>query len=511
MSKRSLPSRALAAIAVFFGKMGAGMGGCFRGLARALRKPKWRHGGLSLLLLLVLLTAATLINVGVSTLEDEYSWRRDYSFNQYATTSEDTARVLSTLTQDVDVYAFYSSGDEDEQLFEVLSRYRAQSEHVRVHLTDIAKNPGLLTQYANASDGSPESGSVVVDCAGTGRYKLLNYSQFVSQGYNIDSGAIEIEGVAYEKRITEAIVYVTEATVPVVGFAQSHGELTMEELANFVDLLTSNIYDTQALSALTDEALAGVDLLVFASPTKDLTATELEALKTYLENGGDLLISRDYTDSLNLPNYLSLLQNYGITPLNGVMVADESDAESYSGERVYLLPYMNQVDFTLPLIANSMDVLMLPGSSAFAVQEETDGSLSVAAVLTAADSAYLRSPENGAGLDKQTGDLSGGLCVGAYAHRMHANGNVSRVFAIGCSAALTEETLYQSTFIQEFWISLMGDLMPQKTVSLDIIAKAAFRPNLTVGSQTLGVALIIALPLLVLAAALIVLLPRRNR
>ena len=481
-----------------------------RGL-RALRNPRWRHGGWSLLLILALLAAAVLVNVGVSRLEDEYGWRKDFSFNQYATTGEDTRRVLADLAQDVDVYAVYQSGDEDEQLFEVLARYEAQSERVHVHRADIARNPGLLTQYASASEGSPTSGSVVVDCPATGRYKLLSYESFVSQGYNLESGTIEIEGVAYEKRITEAIVYVTEGAVPVVGIAQGHGERTTEELANFIDLLTSNIYDTQALAALTDDTLAGVDLLVLASPSKDLTASELTALKAFLENGGGLLITRDYTDPLNLPNELALLQNYGLTPLNGVVVADEADAASYSGERVYLLPYMRSVDFTLPLIANGMDVLMLPGASAFAVQEETDASLAVASVLYTADTSYLRAPENGAGLDKREGDLTGALCVGAYAQRMHANGNVSRVFALGSSAALTEETLYQSTFVQEFLISLLGDMLPQKTVSLDIIAKAAFRPNLTVGSQTLGVALVILLPALVLAAALIVLLPRRNR
>ena len=483
----------------------------WRGFARGLRKPRWRHGGLSLLLLAVLTAAVTLLNIGVGDLEDEYAWRRDFSFNQYATTGEDTARVLATLAQDVHLYAVYQSGDEDEQLLQVLARYQAGSDHIAVHRADIAKDPGILTRYHNATDGSPTSGSVVVDCPGTGRYKLLNYESFISQGYNIESGAIEIEGVAYEKRITEAIVYVTEASVPVVGLLQGHGELTPENLANFVDLLTSNIYDTRTIASLADGALEGVDLLVIASPTKDVTAGELALLKAYLEGGGNLLVTRDYTDPINLPNYASLLGNYGVTPLDGVVVAEADDTAAYSGERVYLLPYMATVDFTLPLIANQMDVLLLPGASAFAVREETDSALTVERVLNSSADCYLRSPENGAGLERQEGDLTGELCVGAYARRMHASGDVSRVFVLGNSAALTEETLYQSTFVQEFLISLLGDMLPQKTVSLDIMAKAAYRPNLTVGSMTLGVALIVALPLLVLAAALIVLLPRRNR
>ena len=53
----------------------------------------------------------------------------------------------------------------------------------------------------------------------------------------------------------------------------------------------------------------------------------------------------------------------------------------------------------------------------------------------------------------------------------------------------------------------MGQLLSDKIVTLDIMASAAVRPALTVGSQTMGVALIIAVPLLVLTAGLCVLLP----
>ena len=53
--------------------------------------------------------------------------------------------------------------------------------------------------------------------------------------------------------------------------------------------------------------------------------------------------------------------------------------------------------------------------------------------------------------------------------------------------------------------------MPENTISLDVMAAPAFRPALTAGSQHLGVGLIIALPLLCLLAALLVLIPRKNR
>ena len=71
--------------------------------------------------------------------------------------------------------------------------------------------------------------------------------------------------------------------------------------------------------------------------------------------------------------------------------------------------------------------------------------------------------------------------------------------------------MYQRTFNQEFILQLMHELVPQKRISLDIMAKAALHPGLIVQSPAPAIALLIALPLLILLLALYVLIPRRNR
>ena len=133
-------------------------------------------------------------------------------------------------------------------------------------------------------------------------------------------------------------------------------------------------------------------------------------------------------------------------------------------------------------------------------------------VLLTGPHAYLRSLTDGAeGIEKREGDREGELSLALYARRTHANGNVSRLFAIGCSAVFTDEYIYQRTFSEEFLTALTNELIPQGGESLNITPARAFRPALTAGGQTLGVALLIALPLLVIVVALCVLLPRRNR
>jgi len=136
----------------------------------------------------------------------------------------------------------------------------------------------------------------------------------------------------------------------------------------------------------------------------------------------------------------------------------------------------------------------------------------VGTVLKTGPNAYVRNITDGLDTaEKQPGDISGEISLALYAHRMHANGNVSRMFAIGNSTMFVEPFVYQRTYAEEFITVVMNELMPANNVSLDIMSSAAFRPALTVGSQGLGIALIVAMPLLCIALALIVLLPRRNR
>lgn len=483
-----------------------------KGLAR-FREPRWRHGKLSTLLMCAFVAVCVLLNIGVKALEDEYGWKRDFSFNGYATTGEETAEVLSRLENDVELYLLYQNGSVDSQVLNLMERYAVLSDHITVMPTDIVRSPGVLSKFQGKLGSAVEADTVIVNCPATGRYKTLTYADFITQGYNVEQGVFEIEGLAYEKELTEAIVYVAQSRVPAVGFLQGHGELDENALAVFLSFLESNNYDTKFVNLLSGDEEDEVDMLVFAAPQKDLSDAELDMISAFARNGGSLLVMRDYTDPLDtMPNYSALLRSYGIVPMEGVVVAGAEDAGSYYEEQLNLLPYMNPLDMTIPLISSGMDVLMMPAATAFETPAEPTESLSSAVVLKTGPNAYVRSLKDGVvSIDRQPGDISGEIGVAVFAHRMFSDGNISRAFAIGNSAMLINEYIYQRTFNEEFLLMLMGEMLPEKTVSLDIMASTALHPALTVGSQKTGIILTALVPLLVIIAGLCVLTPRRNR
>lgn len=479
-------------------------------LAR-LRQPRWRHGKLGAALMAAFVAACVLVNIGVQALEDAHGWTRDLSFNGYATTGEETAKALDRLDTDVELYLLYQGGQEDAEVLNLLKRYQVLSDRITVLPTDLALNPGILSRFQGDTDQPLEADTVVVNCPATGRYRVLGYEDFITLGYNVETGEFELSGLAYEKTLTEAIVYTAQSELTTLGFLQGHDELSGDSLAVLISFLNSNNYAARSINLLSGDSLEGVDLLVIASPQKDLTDGEADTLAEYAMAGGHFLILRDYTDPLSaMPNYLALLRGYGVIPLDGVVAAGEEDTGTYYNDVYQLLPYMETLDLTRDLVQSKRDILLMPYASAFEAPGDPTASLTTATVLKTGPNAYVRRVSDGK-QERQPDDVCGELSVALYAHRMFSNGNVSRMFAIGNSPVFLWDSIYQSSYSEEFLMAVLGDMLPQSKVSLDIMASTALRPSLTVGSQAVGIALTVALPVLVLLAGLCVLLPRRSR
>lgn len=480
------------------------------------RNPRWRYGGMSTLILCVLLAALLALNLVMGALEKKNGWRVDYSFNAVTTQSDATLQILAELPHPVHIYALYSKGAEDGLLIELLNRYAAASDLVTWEQTDVSLNPGLVTRFQGASsDDVVTNDSLIVYCEATERWKILNPLDFYSLGFNYEEGKYEFAGLTYEGKITSAIHYVTQENIPRVVISQGHGELDEGSTAVLADLLSSNNYDVQYLSLSSAETALNPeeDLLALLSPVRDLTDEELAAVMVFVEEGGSILFTCDYTDPVEqMPNYSALLRSYGFIPKDGLVIASSEEPDTYYNVRTYVIPTMQAAESTYSLVQDGADILLLAGSRAFEIPEDSDRSLTVTPVLTSSYKAYLHdSTSESLSIEQTDDDELGPFAMALEARRITASGNASRAFVLGCSTLLTSSQIHAMTDSQEFIIRVAEYLLDTQPIDLNIMAKTAVRPQLSVESATLGSILLVALPLAVLAAALIVLAPRRHR
>lgn len=482
-----------------------------------LKNPRFRYGSLSTAILCVLLALLIGVNFLFGTLEKKNGWRVDCSFNGITTQSDTTLQILEQLPHPVHIYALFPKGQEDGPLMELLDRYAAASPLVTWEQTDITLNPGLLTRFqSDTSETAVSNDSLIVSCEATGRWKVLSPADFVSLSLDYEAGTFTSAGYTYESRITSAINYVTRPEIPRLLILQGHGELNEAETAVFAELLTANNFDVQYIT-LADQnvTLEPEDTLAILSPLRDITDAEMAQLTEFAGLGGSFLFTCDYTDPIDeMPNYQALLRSYGFLPKDGLVIASAEESGSYySDMRIALIPTMVSTDVTFDLVAAGADTLLMVGSRGFALPDQSDRNLDVSSVLNTGYKAYLRSLKDGdlTSLEQQDGDELGPFSLGLQARRVTTEGYVSRAFVLGSSTVLTDSQIHAMTDSQEFTLRVVEFLLNAEPIDLGIMAKSALRPQLSVESVTLGSVLLVALPLAVLAAAFMVLWPRRNQ
>ena len=481
-------------------------------MMKFLKDPKRRHGRFALLLLLLFLAACVGLVSLMDTLEIKNGWRVDYSFNGVTTQSAATQAILKELTQPVHIYALFKTGEEDAPLFELLNRYQAQSPLVTWEQIDVTLNPGLIAKFQGDSDTALTTNSLVVYCENTDRYKILN--SFVSLSYDLDLGGYTLSGLTYEKEISEAIVYVTRQQIPPVMILEGHNEWGTTDLNFLYDYLTRNNYDLYQVNLKNGDTLDPEGLLMVLSPQVDLRSDELETIMAFARAGGALFITCDVTTPVeSMPHFTALMRAYGAVPRQGMVVAGKDEPHTYYEDaQIALLPYMQATLPTRNLIESKRDTLMLALCRAFEEPQGTDNSLTVEPVLYSGYQAYLHPLDTQTFSIEQAGDDPvGPFPLALLSQRLMDSGELSRAFTIGNTTFMTDSSMYATTDNGAFLLKMLEHLLDQEAISLDIAAKAAVRPGLNPGSQTLGIALMVAVPLSVVIAALWVLMPRRNR
>lgn len=474
---------------------------------------KLRCGGYSVLLT-VLVAAICLGGIALADgLEEKYALTADFSYNAATTQGEVTRNVLDSLEKQVHIYALIPESGENDTLMQLLNRYDAASDLVTVSRDRILENPALLNKFAEdigskkiARDG------LIVWCAQNNRARVLDEDDYYTYSYDTETGVISTGQILYEKRITEAILFVTGDDLPCVQVLTGHGELTKADAALMEDLLVSANYQVKWLVLDNGDVPDPESPLLILRPVYDFTDKELEMLMNYARAGGDFFIAANYDDPLDMKNYNALLRSYGVEAYPGIVVAQAEDTDAYYADMPdFLMPYMQETTATLPLIESARDRLIMPRTRAFRVLPMENSYTTVHTMLETGR-AYIRNLTDG--LDttsQQPTDESGYFSIALWTDKMFEDGTLSHAVIMGNADLFCNDALLNNTDSGVFFLQMMRALQGKDPVNLDIVPKNGVREGLRLDKITPAVLVTFLLPVLVVCGALLVLLPRKSR
>lgn len=360
-----------------------------------------RGASYSLMITGIVLAILIVVNIFVSALPSTVTKYDISSAKLYSITSN-TKAVVNNLKQDVTIYWVVQSGEEDDVIENLLSKYDSLSDHIEV----VKKNPDIFPTFAKQyTDETVQNNSLIVECGSRSRF--IGYDDIYVQETNLYSYS-QNSSFDGEGAVTSAIDYVVSEELPQVYVLEGHGE--QELPASFSEQIEKENMELNTFSLLNvDSVPKEADCVLIYAPSSDISEEEKNLLADYVANGGRLLVMAGPAEDNSLDCLYGLLADYGVEKTEGIVV--ESDREHYAFQAPYvLLPEMADSEITNSLIEEKYYPIM-PVSQGLSVTEDS-GKGTVTEILTTSESSFSKL----AGYDistyeKEEGDIDGPFTV----------------------------------------------------------------------------------------------------
>ena len=469
---------------------------------------KFRHGGFSVMMIAAVIVIVALLNVVISTLDSMWGLSYDLSSNKMYTISAQSKKVLSTVDEDVKIYALMQSGSESHTIEKLLDNYRKEApDYIDITVIDPVQNPTFANQFTSEA---LSVNSVIVTNGDGSRYRVIDQYDMYEFGYT-SSYQSYVKAFIGEQKLTNAISFVTADQVANAYFLTGHQEVSKTDLSFLVDYIEGENLVVENIDVTNIELLKQGDILIIAAPKTDLSEDERVAIKNFLENDGYMIYMIDATCP-QLPVFESLLDLYGIKVDHTLVV--EGNENYYYRSPVYLVPDINTHGVTAGLTANEQ-VAVLPYATSLTLPTVSKNDIETEVLLTTSKSAFGRVDLESAETEKEEGDLDGPLNVALALRRIGSEGEDAgeKIVVFGASGFVTSSSFYSISGNTDL---LLGAVrwMNGESDTVTIVGKNlmtnSLRFNSTAEMYAMAAIAVIVVPVLVLIAGLVVWLRRRH-
>ena len=471
-----------------------------------MTKNKLSAGVFSTGFIAVGIAATVVINLIVSELPSSLTSIDLTSSKLYSLTQE-TKDYLKTLDKDITIYVIAGKDSVDSTVSETLKRYEDGSEHITVEYKDPAQSPTFYQQF---TDSSVSAGSLIVNCGTQSR--VIDYNDLFESDFDYTTYSSTVTGYDGEGQITSALQYVTSDSMPKIYQIQGHGETTLS--GNFSKAIEKANLSSETLNLMDADAVPeDAQCLIINAPTSDFSEDDADKVITYLNNGGNLLVTTNSEVTENMKNFESILSAYGISRQKGMIA--ESETSMYYQNPFYLLPDVAGSVFTS---GTSGAYNFAPYAEGLTVPEDTD-EMTYTALLTTSDSAVLKADvQNATSYAYEDGDTKGSFTLGVAAQKTIDEETVSTMVVYSAAVMFTDSadqmvsgnnsTLFASTLGQ------LTETDDDAAVSVVIPMKEYNVSLLTVPASTqimLSISFVLLVPLVLVVAGVLIWIKRRKQ
>lgn len=235
--------------------------------------------------------------------------RLDLTENQVFSLAPQSEQVAQSLDRSVKIWVF-DDVQSETNLVTLRNYQRLSGGQITYEYVDPRERPDLAQRL-----GATAMGDVI-----------LEYDGITQPLQTLQRSAADQQSRLSESRLTNALARVGQTEEDVVYIVQGHGEYGLQDISQAIDRLQERNYTTQPLNlaerlAQGEAAIpADASVLIMPGPRQALFPPEVEAIETYLDQGGSVLLLANYdtpdTDSSLAP----VLESWGVSLDSGLII-----------------------------------------------------------------------------------------------------------------------------------------------------------------------------------------------
>jgi len=331
------------------------------------------------------------------------------------TLDEDTIEFVSEIEDEIKLYYFVQSGTDYPEIDNVLERFDGLGKNMKV----VEVDPILHPNYASALVGDEAAAtlqfnSIIVMNETNGRSKLVLTTEMITSSMDYETYTT-IYTSDVEGQIASALMYVTNEELPVMYIMSGHGEIELTDTQK--SLISKNNVDMVTFDALTAEAVSEeCDILLINYPSYDFTESQTNLVKSYLAEGGKVIMNLDYITA-EFKNLNSLLNYYGVEMVSGIIYETNSEYHVPNSPDD-LIPQMMEHSITEGILG--VKRLRVPVATGIRVLSNKRNTITATELLTTTNGAYSKVDLYSMGGNKSDEDVDGpfaiGICVEEVYH-----------------------------------------------------------------------------------------------
>lgn len=285
-----------------------------------LHNKKFKHGSVSVALVIVIIAAVILVNAIFTALARKNLWYIDMTPDEMYTLSDGAKKLLAAeFKTDREVLVTFcaekdvlEASTEQRLALHTILDIAAIYSNVKVRFVDIVSNPSAVAEYKLHTTQTINSQSIIVASGTECRVHSL-----ISM-FSLDSSTQEVIGYNGEQKLISSLLAVTKEEVPIACVTVNHGESDNANLDALCTLLYETGYEPKAIDLTKEEIPEAARLMIIYDPQNDFIAAnslgnvdELAKLDDFLENNNSVMVFVD-NETPYLENLEQFLAEWGI-------------------------------------------------------------------------------------------------------------------------------------------------------------------------------------------------------